>query len=147
MESYSMEYWNFFRTLWNITTFLPEPSGMEWDRPLHNTTPGYILLYKINKRQSEVSVGQWITWTTSNKDLGGTQKRGSSRRSDQNVQIVSQRTLKIGSSGQILRTDPPVIIIIIFISSIKTIEPVFPFFLVLCVLIVTHSSVKIHTHF
>ena len=39
-----------------------------------------------------------------------------------------------------------IIIIIILISSIKNIETVSPFFLVLCVLTVTHLSVKIHTH-
>ena len=45
MESYSMEYWNSFRTLWYIPTFLPAPSGMEWNGPLEKGRHGQILTY------------------------------------------------------------------------------------------------------
>ena len=78
------------------------------------------LLYKINEEQSEVRldgepredsqirtqlghIGKWFAWKTLYKELDQTLKRRSSIRSNQNVHIIIQRTLKIESSRRILQ--------------------------------------------
>ena len=67
------------------------------------TTPGYIFLYNINKRQSKVRVGWWITWTTSDKYLNRTHRK----RILQKVQSERIYLWPKNPKDQIFRTDPP----------------------------------------
>ena len=49
-----MEYWNSFRTLWNIPTFLPAPRGMEWNGPLRFTN--VTLVRRVQKVKPRIRI-------------------------------------------------------------------------------------------
>ena len=120
-----MEYWNSFCTLWNIPTFLPAPSGMEWNRPLVNT-PSYASAetYPMTLMLMLPLISFLCCCCVNCLKISAILKRNW-RLVDNGWNIKTAEALLVNTPSEALTKTYPILLLLLF--------PLFPFFCCCCV--------------